>query len=85
MDNNGDGYTDDGFDGVDELDEAIGINLGSPLDARAPVDIMVSFTLFFESPYPGAPDFNRVFEQRIDIPSGYRRAYTTPVSPESPL
>ena len=75
-DNDGDGRFD--YDDPNEA-ETDGISLGSPLDARAPVDITVSFTLFFESPYPGAPDFQRTFSQQIDVPSGYRRAYTTPV------
>ena len=66
---------------IDEPDEANGINLGSPLDARAPIEITVNFTLFFPSPYPGAPDFNRKFTMRIDLPTGYRRTFDRPVTP----
>lgn len=66
---------------IDEPDEANGINLGSPLDARVPTEITAKFTLFFESPYVGAPDFNRRFTMRIDLPTGYRRTFQTPVAP----
>ena len=67
--------------GDEDPDEASGINLGSPLDARAPIEVAVNFTLFFPSPYAGAPDFNRKFTMRIDLPSGYRRTIETPVAP----
>ena len=87
LDNDGDGFIDllgaDGQAGTgdEDPDEADGINLGSPLDARPPVEIAVNFTLFFPSPYPGAPDFNRKFTMRIDLPTGYRRTFETPVAP----
>lgn len=63
---------------VDETDEMFSVNVGSPLDARLPIAVTVDFTLFYQSPYPGAPDFNRRFTQRIDIPTGYRRVLKTP-------
>ena len=65
----------------DDPDGANGLNLGSPLVARAPIEISTNFTLFFPSPYPGAPDFNRKFTMPIDLPSGYRRTFETPVAP----
>jgi hypothetical protein len=74
LDNDGDGTMDEPFEGVDEPDEFYGVNVGSPLDARLPRAVTVDFTLFFRSPYPGAPDFNQRFTQRIDLPAGTRRA-----------
>ena len=76
-----DGADNDGDSYIDEADEANGINFGSPLDARAPIEITMNFTLFFPSPYAGAPDFNRKFTMRIDLPTGYRRTFDTPVAP----
>ena len=61
MDNDGDGL-------VDEVDD-----VGSPFMPRIPAQVNSTFTLFFESPYAGAPDFTRAFDQEIDIPTGYRR------------
>ncbi len=70
---------------IDEPDEWYSANVGSPLDARLPIAVTVDLTLFFKSPYPGAPDFNKQFTQRIDIPTGYRRVYRTQVNePVSP-
>ncbi len=78
IDNDGDGRIDTGGDpllgGADiDWDEVYGANVGSPLDARLPLAVTADFTLFFKSPYPGAPDFNQRFTQRIDLPTGYRR------------
>jgi hypothetical protein len=71
LDNDGDGF-------IDEIDEnAFGTNVGSPLDARLPLAVTVDFTLFFRSPYLGAPDFNQRFTQRIDLPTGHRRQIKT--------
>ncbi len=61
IDNDNDGY-------IDEIDD-----VGSPFAPRIPAQVGSSFTLFFESPYAGAPDFTRAFDQEIDIPTGYRR------------
>ena len=46
---------------------------GSPFRPRLPQQVTCQFTLFLESPYPGAPDFQRSFDQRIDLPTGYKR------------
>lgn len=64
-------------DGRVVAQSGLGRAVGSPLDARLPIAVTVDITLFFKSPYPGAPDFNRRFTQRIDIPTGYRRVYDT--------
>jgi len=77
VDDNGDGVIDDPYDGVDEPDEALlrfEARPGSPLDTRLPIAVTVDLTLFFRTPYPGAPDFNERFTQRIDLPTAYRRA-----------
>ncbi|MEK7795798.1 MAG: hypothetical protein AAB353_14770, partial [Candidatus Hydrogenedentota bacterium] len=47
--------------------------VGNPFTPRLPQNVTSHFTLFFPSPYAGAPDFERAFDQNIDIPSGYRR------------
>ncbi len=70
IDNDQDGFT-------DEADEFNAFTVGSPLDARLPLAVTVDFTLFFKSPYLGAPDFNQRFTQRIDLPTGYRRLFKT--------
>lgn len=49
--------------------------LGTPLDPHMPEEIMMRFTLFFKAPAPGAPDFERSFDQKIDIPAGYQRPF----------
>jgi type II secretory pathway pseudopilin PulG len=72
-----DGLDNDADGTVDEPDEQYGVNVGSPLDARLPLAVTVDFTLFFPSVYPGAPDFNQRFTQRIDLPTGSRRAFKT--------
>jgi prepilin-type N-terminal cleavage/methylation domain-containing protein len=66
--------------GIDEPDEFQALTVGSPLDARLPLAVTVDFTLFFKSPYLGAPDFNQRFTQRIDLPTGYRRSLKTNVT-----
>ncbi len=81
LDNDGDGTADEPGEGIDELDERFGENSGSPLDTRLPIAVTTDFTLFFESPYPGAPDFNERFTQRIDLPTAYRRTIKNNVTP----
>ncbi len=78
-----DGLDNDADSFVDETDERYGENSGSPLDTRLPIAVTTDFTLFFRSPYPGAPDFNERFTQRIDLPTAYRRTIknTVPVTP----
>ena len=70
-------------EGVDEADERYAESAGSPLDTRLPIAVTTDFTLFFRSPYPGAPDFNERFTQRIDLPTATRRTITNslPVTP----
>jgi hypothetical protein len=46
---------------------------GSPLTPALPQMVSTFFTFFFESPEVNVPDFMRDFDQRIDIPTGYRR------------
>ncbi len=83
LDNDNDGVADDGDEGIDEPDEMYAESAGSPLDTRLPIAVTTDFTLFFRSPYPGAPDFNERFTQRIDLPTAYRRTIknTVPVTP----
>jgi len=65
---------DDDLDGfIDEANEGFGVGPGSPLSPRLPLDVAVRFTLFFSSPYVGAPDFVRTFNERIDLPTGFTR------------
>ncbi len=82
LDNDSDGTTDELNEGIDELDEQYAESSGSPLDTRLPIAVTTDFTLFFQSPYPGAPDFNERFTQRIDLPTAYRRTFknTAPVT-----
>ena len=62
---------DDDSDGdVDEYDESL---LGNPLFPALPQMVNMQFELFFESPSPGAIGFSRVFDQTIDLPSGFQR------------
>ena len=49
--------------------------LGTPFEPHMPEEVLTHFTLFFQSPVPGAPDFERTFDQRIDIPAGYQRPF----------
>lgn len=51
----------------------LGPGFGSPLDPRLPQEVTTHFTLFYESAVLGAPDFERSFDQRIDLPTGYKR------------
>ena len=48
--------------------------LGNPLSARLPEIVRIRFTFWFESPYIGAPDFERTYTQTIELPSAYTRA-----------
>ena len=70
-----DGLDNDADGSIDEADEIYAENAGSPMDTRLPIAVTADFTLFFRSPYPGAPDFNERFTQRIDLPTAYRRAF----------
>ena len=47
--------------------------LGTLIDPHLPQVVTTRFTLFFKSPAPGAPDFQRAFDQRIDLPGAYQR------------
>lgn len=78
-----DGFDNDGDGTIDEIDEQYAESSGSPLDTRLPIAVTTDFTLFFQSPYPGAPDFNERFTQRIDLPTAYRRTFknSVPVTP----
>jgi len=70
------GVFSDGLDNDDDdtTGDSEEVNLGSPLEAVIPASVNVDFRLFFPSPFPGAPDFNEQFTQRIDLLTGYRRA-----------
>ncbi len=43
------------------------------LDPALPESIQIQFTLFYPSPYAGAPDFEKTFTHQIDLPTAYRR------------
>jgi hypothetical protein len=79
-----DGLDNDDDGTIDEEDEQYAENSGSPLDTRLPVAVTADFTLFFRSPYPGAPDFNERFVQRIDLPTAYRRTIKQSVPDPAP-
>ncbi len=46
---------------------------GSPMFPRLPEVVLADIRLMYESPYPGAPDFDRRFREQIDVPSAYTR------------
>jgi prepilin-type N-terminal cleavage/methylation domain-containing protein len=48
-------------------------DLGSPLLPRLPEMVLVRFPFVYDSPYPGAPHFERNLEQLIDVPTAYTR------------
>ena len=41
---------------------------------RLPEVVAANFWLMFPSPYPGAPDFQRLFSLDVNLPTGYTRA-----------
>ena len=43
------------------------------IDPALPESILLEFAVFYPTPYPGAPDFERVFSHRVNLPSAYRR------------
>ncbi len=47
--------------------------IGTPLHSRFPEVVRVRAELLYKSPYPGAPDIARAFEQTMDVPSAYMR------------
>ena len=50
-----------------------GVAESSLLAPHLPQQVEVVLPLFFQSPYPGAPDFDREFRKLIDIPAGFQR------------
>jgi len=50
---------------------------GSPTDGRLPEAIIGEFTIYMPSVYQGAPDFQRTFIQKIDMPVGHKRPLPT--------
>jgi hypothetical protein len=50
---------------------------GTPTEGRLPESIICELTVYLPSVYPGAPDFQRTFVQRIDTPVGYKRSFPT--------
>lgn len=49
------------------------VDVGSPMFPRLPELVRTRFALFFDSPYVGVPPFLRVFEQEVNLRSGYTR------------
>jgi prepilin-type N-terminal cleavage/methylation domain-containing protein len=49
------------------------VDVGSPLFPRLPELVRTRFSLYFDSPYVGAPPFNSIFEQEVNLRSGYAR------------
>ena len=43
------------------------------LDPALPESILIELAFFYPSPYPSAPDFQRVFTHRVNLPTGYKR------------
>lgn len=43
------------------------------VDPAMPESIMIELAFFYPSPFPSAPDFQRVFTHRVNIPGAYRR------------
>ncbi|MFP6583324.1 MAG: hypothetical protein VCD00_12325, partial [Candidatus Hydrogenedentota bacterium] len=43
------------------------------IDPTLPESILIELAFFYPSPFPSAPDFQRVFTHRVNIPGAYRR------------
>ncbi|MBI5093207.1 MAG: prepilin-type N-terminal cleavage/methylation domain-containing protein [Candidatus Hydrogenedentes bacterium] len=52
---------------------------GSAMRPRIPAIVQARLQWMFSSPYPGAPDFKRAFDKKIDIPTGYTRQDLTKI------
>lgn len=46
---------------------------GNPLRPRIPESVRVRFNIVMPSSFPGAPDFDRVFEKTMDVVTGFTR------------
>ena len=46
-------------------------------DPALPESMQLQFTLFYPSPFPGAPDFEKTFTHQINLPTAYRRKQET--------
>ncbi|HOZ47593.1 MAG TPA: type II secretion system protein [Candidatus Hydrogenedentes bacterium] len=55
--------------------------LGNLLDPRLPELVQVEMRIMMPSPYPGAPDFSRLFSLQIDVPSGFVRSAAQDLTP----
>lgn len=47
------------------------------INPSLPESMLIEFAVFYPSPYPGAPDFQKVFSHRVDLPSAHRRKKET--------
>ncbi|MFP6595831.1 MAG: hypothetical protein VCC01_00085, partial [Candidatus Hydrogenedentota bacterium] len=47
------------------------------LDPTLPESIMIQLAFFYPSPYPGAPDFEKIFTHSINLPTAYKRKQET--------
>ncbi|MBN2311740.1 MAG: hypothetical protein JXR94_22365, partial [Candidatus Hydrogenedentes bacterium] len=48
--------------------------IGHPMQPRLPEMVRIHLPFMYASTYVGAPDFTRILEQMIDVPSAYTRA-----------
>lgn len=47
------------------------------IDPTLPESILIELAFFYPSPYPGAPDFQKVFTHTINLPTAYKRKQET--------
>jgi prepilin-type N-terminal cleavage/methylation domain-containing protein len=47
------------------------------IDPALPESILIELAFFYPSPYPGAPDFQKVFTHTINLPTAYKRKQET--------
>jgi len=62
------------YDPTDPNSNPLDAEIGTPFRPRLPEVVKLRATFKYESPYIGAPDLERSFEQVIDIPCGYMRS-----------
>lgn len=43
------------------------------IDPTLPESILIELAFFYPSPYPGAPDFEKIITHRINLPTAYKR------------
>lgn len=59
--------------------DSVGVLSTKPdiIDPTIPESILIELAFFHKSPYPGAPDFQRIFTHRVNLPTAYKRKQET--------